>query len=340
MVWRRVIGVAMARTRIEWTDATWSPMTGCTKVSAGCDNCYAETLHERFHGRGSFATLTLHENRLNQPLRWEKPRRIFVNSMSDVFHADVPAGFLAQIFAVMAARPEHTFQILTKRPARMRAWLDGPAEAAVRAVLHGWGHDRGVRITQSCVWFASKTLHAEVAWPLPNVWLGVSVEDQRSAAVRIPGLLDTPAAVRWISAEPLLGPVDLHNVGQRLGRLAGVDALRGGRSLDWVVVGGESGPRARPMHPQWARQIRDQCSAAGVPFSFKQWGEWSATPPERGSRRQLVVQLDGVAGGAPEPVEPVEAVVMHRLGKRLAGRRLDGFEHDEYPAPHEQDGGL
>lgn len=288
------------KSRIEWTEATWNPTTGCDKVSPGCDNCYAMTLAPRLKAMGSKRYqrdgnpntsgpgfgLSLHSDTVSLPMRWTKPRRIFVNSMSDLFHNDVPAAFIARVFAVMAATPRHTYQLLTKRHGRMRSLLG----------------DDGTRLLEAAP--DEKTaLALYQQWPLPNLWLGVSVEDQQRADLRIPALLDTPAAVRWLSMEPLLGPVDLRAVpgldGQwgRSGRHHGSGAPDCPRSLhhhhddrcrfpiDWVVVGGESGLASRPMQVDWARSLRDQCSAAGVPFFFKQWG--GRTPKANGR------ELDG-----------------------------------------------
>jgi protein gp37 len=279
-------------TSIEWTDRTWNPLTGCTKVSPGCDHCYAKTMHERFNGPGSFDTVTLHPERTSQPLSWRKPSRVFVNSMSDLFHQDVPVEFIARVFATMAAAREHTFQILTKRPARMRAVLND---------AHFW----------AAFWRAGVYERAGLTvsdLPLSNVWLGVSVENQQWADIRLPALLDTPAAVRFLSCEPLLGPVDLNpwlrcpDCGQNHG-------------VRWVIVGGESGPGARPMHPSWARWLRDQCQAAGVPFLFKQWGEYAPATWTASDGSRYVVY--------PEQME--------RVGKKRAGRVLDGRTWDEYP---------
>lgn len=276
-------------TKIEWTDETWNPITGCTKVSPGCDHCYAKTMHERWNGPGSFDTVTLHPGRLEKPLRWRTPRRVFVNSMSDLFHQDVPDEYIARVFAVMAWSYRHTFQILTKRHARMRSLLSSPD---FRRLC-----DREWCDVQD--WTRARLVDPEYVdtcptvdnWPLPNVWLGVSVETQQWADIRIPALLDTPAAVRFLSCEPLLGPVDIW------GR-SYLGAEQPAR-IDWVIVGGESGPGARPMHPDWARSLRDQCVAAGVPFLFKQWGAHDA---------------DGKC-----------------VGKKAAGRVLDGCTWDEYP---------
>lgn len=235
---------------IEWTEATWNPVTGCTKVSPGCAHCYAETFAERFRGVPGHPyeqgfDLKLWPERLELPLKWRRPRLVFVNSMSDLFHEDIPVGFIAQVFDTMRRAEQHTFQVLTKRPERARL------------------------------------LAAELPWP-SNVWMGVSVENQRWVT-RIAHLRELPAAVKFLSCEPLLGPLRLD--------------LNG---IDWVIVGGESGHRARPMGVAWAREIRDQCLGAGVPFFFKQWGAHN------------------------------EASV--RVGKRDAGRILDGRTWDELPS--------
>lgn len=199
--------------KIEWTNSTWNPTSGCTKVSPGCDHCYAETLTERFHGKGSFAEVKFHEDRLEAPLRWRKPRRVFVNSMSDLFHDAVPNEFIARVWAVMAATPQHTYQILTKRHGRMRSLIRDECKCP-------GGHQAGIHFRSKMSWAATK-LNADYVpgldsqqvynarWPLPNVWLGVSVEDQKRADLRIPALLDTPAAVRFLSCEPLIGEVGL-----------------------------------------------------------------------------------------------------------------------------------
>jgi protein gp37 len=223
------------KSTIEWTESTWNPVTGCTKVSPGCDHCYAERITERFHGPGSFAEVRLHPDRLRLPTSWRRPRMVFVNSMSDLFHTDVPDGFISAVFEVMAATPRHTFQVLTKRHARLRSW--------------------------------TQAHHPE---PLPNVWLGVSVENNHWARVRIPALTETPAAVRFLSCEPLLGPVHITPYAH---------------ALHWVITGGESGPGARRCDAGWVRDIRDQCNEKGVAFFHKQWG---GARPKTGGR-----ELDG-----------------------------------------------
>jgi protein gp37 len=270
--------------RIEWTDATWNPVWGCTEVSEGCDHCYARTLAERFGGPDGFA-LRLVPDKLDQPLRWRKPRRIFTNSMSDLFHKDVPSEYIARVFAVMALAPQHTFQVLTKRPGRMRSMLRSQA-------FTDWV-DAFVREEYSDRWAPNGY---EYRWPLPNVWLGTSVENQKWADVRIPLLMETPAVVRFLSCEPLLGEVYLSNdllwVPRPCPSGCGCtlpthpdqhDCACDGPccmdpdwdrkpDIDWVIVGGESGPHARPMHPDWTRSLRDQCTDAGIAFHFKQWG--------------------------------------------------------------------
>lgn len=253
-------------TAIEWTDRTWNPITGCTKVSPGCDNCYAETIAERFRGGPAFPNgfdVQLREHKLSEPLRWRKPSKVFVNSMSDLFHDSVPADYIIDVFAVMAKAQQHTFQVLTKRHARMRSLLSDSGFAREM-----WDRLGIVEYPEV----------PDEVWPLPNVWLGVSTEDQKWADIRIPALLETPAAVRFISAEPLIGPITLS--ADAIGRYYGGDPREDERGLDWVIVGGESGRGARPMHPDWARSLRDQCTSAGVPFLFKQWG--GRTPKANG----------------------------------------------------------
>lgn len=354
-------------THIEWTEATWNPITGCSVVSPGCTNCYAMKLAgTRLAHHPSRAGLTqdskagpvwtgevrFNEEWLDQPLRWTKPRMIFVCAHGDLFHESVPDAWIDRIFAVMALCPQHTFQVLTKRSARMREYFS-------RSNLpHG-------RIEN--VWLATSEFATTPAlkqmicndltwgkmhdrWPLPNVWLGVSVEDQQRADERIPDLLATPAAVRWISAEPLLGPVDLvspfyaHSTGYQMqGYLrdeAEHDDFRyWAEKLDWVVVGGESGPGARPMHPDWARSLRDQCVAAGVPFFFKQWGQWAPIGWEHASSKHLVT-ADGFV--VPKALADMKRnryghglIEVAKVGKKRAGRLLDGALHDEMPeVPH------
>lgn len=274
-------------TGIEWTDETWNPITGCAKVSQGCKHCYAEREWPRmvrlvpsYAGR-AFTDVACHEDRLDQPLRWKRSRKVFVNSMSDLFHPDVPDEFIDRVFAVMALAPQHVFQVLTKRPARMQEYLTRPAVdvriglEAMAMCMDSVAATKGKSKLGSGILLKASDINPGglATWPLPNVWLGVSVEDQAAADERIPLLLQTPSAVRWVSAEPLLGPVDLPGLFfYGVERTGGVVPLRerGYPMLDWVVVGGESGPNARPMNADWARSLRDQCAAAGVSFFMKQ----------------------------------------------------------------------
>lgn len=267
-------------TQIQWTDATWNPTTGCSRVSEGCRNCYIErTPPFRMQGRKLGDPVQLHPDRLDAPLHWKKPRRIFVNSMSDLFHEDVPEYFIIQVFFAMAVTPRHTYQILTKRPERMRAVCSGQKMLlALTAALAQFtaqveGHSLSIRHNGDGI---------DGGVIIPNVWLGVSIEDQATADERIPTLLQTPSAVRFISAEPLLGPIKLRDVGPELEKmdvLNGVKFMPGYHGklcdvprLDWVILGGESGPGARPCDLGWIRSIKEQCQSAGVPVFVKQLG--------------------------------------------------------------------
>lgn len=339
------------KTGIEWTDATWNPIRGCSRVSEGCRNCYAETVANRFKGPGQpyegliarggqwNGNIRVVDSLMDQPLRWKNSRRIFVNSMSDLFHESVPDEAIARVFQVMYFAERHTFQVLTKRPQRMLEFLRRCGNGGG----HGWITHNGEPVES--YGGTGIVVGVEKRWPLPNVWLGVSVEDQSTADERIRLLLQTPAAVRWISAEPLLGPVDLYRGGWSfLGALRPPKGNTGGweKGLDWVVVGGESGPGARPMHSEWARSLRDQCQAFGVPFFFKQWGEFSDQTElsVKGGSEDRIFTADGTFLGA--GVRKYGGMVdtewrekggtwMSRVGKKQAGRLLDGREWNEYP---------
>lgn len=272
-------------TKIQWTDQVWNPTVGCSRASAGCENCYAERVAHRgmqdahrgltvMGSRGPRWTgeVRLLPERLEEPLRWRKPRRVFVDSMSDLFHSNVPFEFIAATFGIMASTPRHTFQVLTKRPERAREffrWIEtGDLRHPNRATM-------GCSLAIARVLREAAPKHegfvraarGDVAWPLANVWLGTSVENQVTADERIPHLLGCPAAVRWISAEPLLGPVDLAYT-----MFNGADSFGQMPGLDWVVVGGESGPGARACDVAWIRSIVAQCRVAGVPAFVKQLG--------------------------------------------------------------------
>lgn len=314
------------KTSIEWTDATWQIVTGCSVVSPGCTNCYAMRLAgtrlQHHHSRRDLTTKTkagpvwngkvrFNAGWATQPLQWKKPRDIFVAAHGDLFHDSVQRWMLVRVFVVMAIAQRHRFQVLTKRADNMRRfclWLqtdEGRAEleAAARAIGHTFEFEGRSFLTL----------------PLPNVWLGVSAEDQTRLDERAEHLSATPAAVRWISAEPLLGPID---------------AERHMHAIDWIVAGGESGPKARPSHPDWFRALRSRCVANVVPFFFKQWGEWA--PIERtpdvhtkltmpGQNRDLWAFPDGTRDGWRT------GLVMRRVGKKAAGAMLDGLLHREFP---------
>lgn len=358
----------MADTAIEWATRVWNPTTGCDRVSPGCDNCYALTMAKRLKGMGSakyqrdgdpktsgpgFAA-THHSGEVSLPMRWRKPQRIFVNSMSDLFHDDIPDMFISRVWDVMRRCPQHTFMILTKRHARMRSLLSSPE---FRETHHSLG---GVGLAGP-----NGNLEHFRTYPLPNVWLGVSAENQQWADIRIPALLDTPAAIRFLSAEPLLGPIDLLGDDET----PGPAIARTGVSwhspdygqqyewddqigIDWVIVGGESGPGARPMHPGWAERIHHQCETADIAFLFKQWGEWTPLAPMREGKfdfRKCHAMTDD--GNLYEPgtlTYPNGSRVsdaylsdfphhnpasMYRVGKHKAGRELyhDGRTFDGYP---------
>lgn len=339
---------------IEWTDATWNPITGCTMVSAGCTNCYAMGLAaSRMRNHPSRKGLTrktggrhvwtgevrLNEDWLAEPLRWRRPRMIFVCAHGDLFHEAVPDEWIDRVFAVMALAQHHTFQVLTKRPERARAYITALAQPHREREIKEAGRKAGALVGDMAAIGRRIT-----ALPLPNVWLGTSIEDQATADARIPHLLDTPAAVRFVSAEPLLGRAIIFDYL--------IDAaLTDGRSnharpLDWVIVGGESGRGARPMHPDWARSLRDQCEQAGVPFFFKQWGEFAVSnmdahgrfdPPLPARGMDKVQGWDGTVWRRPRDGETVASFMGEAkawavpVGKASAGRLLDGRTWDQMP---------
>lgn len=351
----------MSQTRIEWADTVWNPVTGCTPVSEGCHNCYARRMAYRLRGRFGYPEddpfrVTLHSEKLDEPFRWRKPRKVFVGSMGDLFHEDVPDEFIRKVFGYMHHFKQHTFMVLTKRPERMATFIR-------------WYSD----------WVGFN------AWPSEygHVWLGTTAENQDAADERIPILLQIPAAVRFVSVEPMLGPVDLTRYlrtrkdytsggcyfiecslcGERFNAGKGPTNSTGMRwregfkaewwakhtgipqdryaiklhvseipelckspSLSWIICGGETGTGARPCHPDWVRSLRDQAKAAGVPFFFKSWGQWVptyTTGPEFELRRLAddEVVMSGHGHG----------VVMKKVGKKEAGRLLDGREWNEVP---------
>lgn len=371
----------MTKSNIEWTEQTWNPIVGCSIVSPGCTNCYAMTMARRIdamhaalppsqrpareyegttkvvNGKAVWTgKVTLaRDDKLLQPLRRRKSTTYFVNSMGDLFHEAVPEEWIDRVFAVMALTPQHTFQVLTKRAERMREYL---CNSTTRRRIYELVCDMAVELRLDVVLIAAPKHDAAApagprirldTWPLPNVWLGVSAEDQRRADERIPRLLATPAKVRFVSAEPLLGPIDLTRI-----KLQGIvdpfDAFAGATwsqppslggarffshsiaredrgKIDQVIVGGESGPSARPMHPDWARSLRDQCADAGAAFFFKQWGEFHPHDSDVG-------MYEGPHDGEWPSVfvgTGDRNRLMLRVGKKRAGRLLDGVVHDGRP---------
>jgi len=292
--------------KIEWTEETWNSVTGCSKCSPGCQHCYAEAMAKRFWGNRKFTDIQCHEDRLDKPRHWRKPRRIFVCSMSDLFHPNVPFWFIDKVHGTIFSNPFHTYQILTKR---------------IRTAARYYRGNPTRRLTQ-CSY----------------IHLGVSISTANEMW-KVAELARIPAAVRWISFEPLLEDV-------------GVIPLKG---IHWVVVGGESGPKARPMHPNWPRNIRDQCVAAGVPFFFKQWGEWApfedcidnygstwgCTAYNRALKRcakahGATILLDDRSEGWDDIMlkngcAVNDGLMIGRVGKKKAGHLLDGKEWRQYP---------
>jgi protein gp37 len=353
--------------KIQWTEQTWNPVVGCSIHSPGCTNCYAMSMARRIEamnealqaegksGAAHYAGTTkvvngnpvwtgklalAPEHILLEPYRRRKPTTYFVNSMGDLFHEDAPDDWIDEVFAIMGRCDDgdrgHTFQVLTKRAQRMHDYMNSP-----RAHKAWNGHRLGTE-----------------AWPPRNVWLGVSAERQKEGEERIPLLLQTPAAVRFVSAEPLIGPLDLMmlKTGDRvydalqgcIGTSVGDGEYDGGQpcpKLDWVIVGGESGKGARPMSPAWAKLLRDECDASGVPFFFKQWGEWAPHKVEAGGDLGGDVRAGRVTIVHPSGRDEVELLresdgrrqtekgsrYMARVGKKKSGRLLDGREWNEFP---------
>lgn len=382
----------MSKTSIEWTDHSINPLRArlksdpscvghyCEKVSSECAHCYSSRFQPRFglpeFGGKSGRALDLVEpfldvSKLHEVLRRRKPTKYFWCDMTDLFGHWVSDEWIDQCFAVMALTPWHTHQVLTKRPDRAAKWFAErwqspkfpPVDESAPRELDEDRHDRVLRATSSLLhndigdedrfWVdGTSVAYANPKWPLPNVWLGTSVGNQDAADERIPHLLKCPAAVRFLSCEPLIGPVDLRHV--HYDRLVEIDSLTGdhginrplsGRSpnrIHWVIVGGESGNTSgiRPMNPDWARSLRDQCIAAGVPFFFKQWGEYAyaGRPSDADEVVQLAAKTDrwvNTEGGTTHT--NWNTVAMNRVGKKAAGRMLDGREWSEFPTTEAQE---
>lgn len=374
--------------KIEWTEKTWNPIVGCSKVSAGCKNCYAISMAWRLqhiqHSKEKYAgtvektaggqlnwtgKVNIIEKEFIKPFTWKKPSMVFVNSESDLFHESIPYGTIRDLFGVMSVCKEHTFQVLTKRPQRMVEFFkwfeesdpdfqDDPAHEAYD-LCDAYGIETGCG-----------TAFETEAWPLKNVCLGVSVENQQTANERIPLLLQVPAAVRFLSCEPLLGPISLDSIDTeitcpeskycRIRPLTGIQTDMGRPcpdtpKLDWIIVGGESGHGARPLHPDWVRSLRDQCQKAGTAFFFKQWGEYYTKSILLGSGAPTFRMFDSmqhwinkaqtwVRGGRCISIDGREChigkdfqecaypvAIMDKVGKKKSGRMLDGREWNEFP---------
>lgn len=339
------------KTGIQWTDATWNPIRGCSRVSEGCRNCYAETMAARFCDKGQpyyglakrtasgprwTGKVRIIPEHLTDSLRWRKSRRIFTNSMSDLFHEELTNEEIAAIFGIMAACPHHQFQVLTKRAKRMAEWFEwlrqdsaGSDQAWDVRPLTCWRHAKTVLpIIEQSVW--DKELYEvahKIKWPLPNVWLGVSVENQEAADERIPLLIRCPAAIRFLSCEPLIGRVTLQSnaPAPAMHSRAYLRGIEGDRRIDWVIAGCESGPGARPCEPGWLRTLRDECRAAGVKYFLKQ-----ATAAQEGGHR---LYPSGQAARS-EVVDVVKAGNGSKMkpGGVIGLPYLDNVQHAEFPA--------
>lgn len=292
----------MSKSKIEWTDETWNPITGCIPISEGCQNCYAKRMANRLRGRYGYPEdepfrVTYHRDKFDTPLFWKKPRRCFVCSMGDLFHKDVEWPVIDEVFNQTSTYRAHEFIVLTKRIEAAWYYFNSP--------IHNTSTSRKLFLT-------------------PNLWLGVTCENQQRADERIPILLQIPAAVRFVSCEPMLGAIDLDNyLMNNEGKYMNVLEC-GFHYLDWAICGGETGTGARPLHPDWARSLRDQCQDAGVPFFFKQWGEYCALsqmPYE--TYREWYVSHGTEGWDCNDP--------RWKVGKKAAGRILDGLTWDEFP---------
>jgi protein gp37 len=317
-------------TKIEWCDETWNPVTGCTPVGKGCDNCYAKRMSTRLRGRCGYDPdnpfkVTPHWSQMNKPFRWKKPKRIFVCSMGDLFHQEITWQFIDNVFNIIRDNQRHTFMILTKRPTLMKEYLE-------KTYTHlGFSNNINER--------------------LKNVWFGVSVSNQLEANQSIPVLLSIPGIRRFVSCEPILGHIDL----QKLSYITGlgckiIDSLRGVKwiddidsdrynsstgKLDWVIAGGETGPGARPVHPDWITSLRYQCYHANVPFFFKSWGEWSKSNIYKASRKGFVGKTTGEFqdrfGSGSIFNENQNCHFVYKVGKKITGRLIDGVEWIQFP---------
>lgn len=349
--------------KIEWThrpgtkSEVWNPTTGCDKISQGCKFCYAEVMHKRLRGMGQkkyqhpfLGHLQMHDDELWKPIGWKKPRTIFVNSMSDLFHKDVSDAFLDKVFAVMVICHEHTFQILTKRADRLYEYF-----SVGKAVLvERWAnaiYEVGVTDKSEDPDIAHCWVHnmCEDQWPRPNIWIGVSAENQETLDLRAPFLVKVDAHVRFISYEPAIGPITLgwnaNNIRVH---------PKHGCNIHWLIAGGESGQKARPFHPNWFNDIRQQCQAMGIKFFFKQYGKWGTrwvntrndlpvfkmydsylrwTQKDWVKKGDVCVDVDGKIcnTGADMQKAKYPVAILQNLGKGESGNVLDGVQYLEYP---------
>jgi protein gp37 len=300
--------------KIEWThrhgtkSEVLNPTTGCDKVSRGCRNCYAEVMHKRLRGMGQpkyqqpfLGHVRYWEDELAKPFRWNKPRTVFLNSMSDIFHDAVTVQQIAEIYAMMFLTSKHTYIVLTKRASRANYVLSSVEFFEEYHKACNRLHDKYVSTLEQEMY---QCIELESMWPLTNVWQGVSVESQ-DEDYRIDELIKTPAHITVVSYEPAVGPLDIQKYGNK---------------ISWLIAGGESGHRATPPHPDWFRAVRDQCAAAGVAFFFKQWGEWHEFNFELGSVRTQFPHIFS------------DGIKMVRVGKKGSGNVLDGRQHLEFPA--------
>lgn len=318
----------MATTGIEYGQVAWNITSGCSPVSEGCLNCWAKPMAKRQAGRNGYPKddpfkITLHYDRLKDPFKWKKPRTILVSFMGDLFHPDVPDEFINEVFNTMSNAQwfhGHRFMVLTKRPERMKTVIEA-IEADIMEQRKPIKNPDG-----------STTQKLTFSLPLNNIWLGVTAENQARADERIPILLQIPAAKRFVSIEPMLGPVDIM---QYLLPQVYTPPYPDRSALDWSICGGESGPGARPMHLGWVRDLRDQCVSTGTPFYFKQWGEWAPMGLLKANGKSIYLKSDGIvmpnidyAAGKDEILNPIRMV---KVGKKKAGRLLDGQEWLQMP---------
>lgn len=340
----------MSNSKIEWTEVTWSPVVGCSHTSPGCDNCYAERMAasgrlQQFERYRQVITdkkwngkTVLHEETLLQPLYWRTPRMVFADSMTDLFHENLPFEMIDRVMAVIALCPQHKFQVLTKRADRMAEYFSGRrwgdiGQRMLADFANHPGYEKIKELAFRMVPQSQRNGDSDLEdlpsqWPLPNLWLGVTGENQKWLDIRWEYLKQVPAPVKFISHEPAIG------------RLILPEDFLALRQRGWFICGGESGPGARPMHPDWARGPRDQCSSAGLPFFFKQWGEYTPHGPGLVMKNDVVFLKDGTLMDVKDTTNdnwydyyktPTDCKWMKRVGREKAGCLLDGVEHKEYP---------